>query len=323
MPTNEQLTRLGIFLAVGYLCAGIVVSVFAGLPLWAGYFNSEFLFIALITVITMAIGAALGIALMRFLVPRYGIKTIFEQDVLILMIGLLFLALAMNPAMLAIGLIVAVGAGAVYFFENFNVQLKAVTTGGISVLTLAGWAVGPVVAVAALTAFSDLGLLTLRLIFAHYIIIAFWVWVQRLGLHENFAEAPASIHKLYQEFQEQRSSMRRQDKYNHETRHGSIPLRAPGNGASAAASTGAAPGSASSASSARTDTGISTGAGSSAHPADATCSTSQPRASSPSSGSPANSSTDSSGAAASSEESAARAAAASIPKKKKGFFGRM
>lgn len=315
MPTNEQLTRLGIFLAVGYLCAGIVVSVFAGLPLWAGYFNSEFLFIALITVITMAIGAALGIALMRFLVPRYGIKTIFEQDVLILMIGLLFLALAMNPAMLVIGLIVAVGAGAVYFFENFNVQLKAVTTGGISVLTLAGWAVGPVVAVAALTAFSDLGLLTLRLIFAHYIIIAFWVWVQRLGLHENFAEAPASIHKLYQEFQEQRSSMRRQDKYNHETRHGSIPLRAPG--------TGAAPGSASSASSARTDTGISTGAGSPAHPADATCSTSQPRASSPSSGSPANSSTDSSGAAASSEESAARAAAASIPKKKKGFFGRM
>ena len=220
MPTNEQLTRLGIFLATGYLCAGILVSIFASLPYWVAYFESDFLIGSVVVVVSLVVGAAIGIALMRYLVPRYGLKNIFEQDVLIVMIGLLFIALAMNQAMIVIGLLVTSGATAMYFYENFSEQTKAAREGGIGVLTLCGWALGPIVAVVIIAFFGDYGLITLRALIAHYIVIAFWVWVQRLGLHMDYEFAPEGIKRLvvaYQKAQER-------DEYNKKTRHGAFSV---------------------------------------------------------------------------------------------------
>lgn len=220
MPTNEQLTRLGIFVATGYLCAGILVSIFASLPYWVAYFESDFLIGSVVVVVSLVVGAAIGIALMRYLVPRYGLKNIFEQDVLIVMIGLLFIALAMNQAMIVIGLLVTSGATAMYFYENFSEQTKAAREGGIGVLTLCGWALGPIVAVVIIAFFGDYGLITLRALIAHYIVIAFWVWVQRLGLHMDYEFAPEGIKRLvvaYQKAQER-------DEYNKKTRHGAFSV---------------------------------------------------------------------------------------------------
>ncbi|HIX57551.1 MAG TPA: hypothetical protein H9850_08805 [Candidatus Anaerobiospirillum pullistercoris] len=220
MPTNEQLTRLGIFVATGYLCAGILVSIFASLPYWVVYFESDFLIGSVVVVVSLVVGAAIGIALMRYLVPRYGLKNIFEQDVLIVMIGLLFIALAMNQAMIVIGLLVTAGATAMYFYENFSEQTKAAREGGIGVLTLCGWALGPIVAVVIIAFFGDYGLITLRALIAHYIVIAFWVWVQRLGLHMDYEFAPEGIKRLvvaYQKAQER-------DEYNKKTRHGAFSI---------------------------------------------------------------------------------------------------
>ncbi len=220
MPTNEQLTRLGIFVATGYLCAGILVSIFASLPYWVAYFESDFLIGSVVVVVSLVVGAAIGIALMRYLVPRYGLKNIFEQDVLIVMIGLLFIALAMNQAMIVIGLLVTSGATAMYFYENFSEQTKAAREGGIGVLTLCGWALGPIVAVVIIAFFGDYGLITLRALIAHYIVIAFWVWVQRLGLHMDYEFAPEGIKRLvvaYQKAQER-------DDYNKKTRHGAFSV---------------------------------------------------------------------------------------------------
>ena len=220
MPTNEQLTRLGIFVATGYLCAGILVSIFASLPYLVAYFESDFLIGSVVVVVSLVVGAAIGIALMRYLVPRYGLKNIFEQDVLIVMIGLLFIALAMNQAMIVIGLLVTSGATAMYFYENFSEQTKAAREGGIGVLTLCGWALGPIVAVVIIAFFGDYGLITLRALIAHYIVIAFWVWVQRLGLHMDYEFAPEGIKRLvvaYQKAQER-------DEYNKKTRHGAFSV---------------------------------------------------------------------------------------------------
>ena len=201
MPSTEKLTRLGIFLATGYLCAGIVVAIFVGLPLWVNFFSSEFYIGALITIVTMLVAAVIGVGIMRALVSRYGLKPIFDMDVLILMIGVLFLALAMNQAMVVVGLLVTIGGGTLYFIENFSVQMKAASQGGTKALSLVGWALGPIIAVAALTIFADHGLLTLRILLAHYIVIAFWVWVQRLSLHEDYAEAPEFLHRMYESYQ--------------------------------------------------------------------------------------------------------------------------
>ena len=241
MPTNEQLTRLGIFVATGYLCAGILVSIFAGLSYWVSFFGSEFVIAAIAVCALVVVGAAIGICLMRYLVPRYGVKNIFEQDVLILMIGLLFIALTMNQAMLVVGLLVTSGAMAVYFFENFAVQTKAASDGGVRTLTLAGWALGPIVSVALLTIFGDYGLITLRVIFAHYIVIAFWVWVQRLGLHMDYQDAPQSILRLVASHQASEAKAKQQDEYNKKTRHGSLAVEAPKAQAAKSAAPAAAP----------------------------------------------------------------------------------
>lgn len=193
MPTNEQLIRLGIFIATGYLCAGVVVAIFAGLPLWITFFDSEFSIAALVVSSTFIAGLIIGMLLLRPLIPKVGVKAVFEQDVLILMIGLLFMSLAMNQAMLIVGLLVTGAAMSWYFTANFNVQVKAAKTGGMSALTLGGWALGPIVVVFALQYFEQYGLLTLRLIYGHFIIFAFWVWVQRLGLHTDYSDAPQFV----------------------------------------------------------------------------------------------------------------------------------
>lgn len=193
MTFQEKLIRSGIFTAVGYLCAGIIVTLIAGLSFWVEYFESSYNVGALTTVGVVFVSGVIGILLMRFLVPRYGLKPIFEQDVLILMIGLLFIALTINKAMLIIGMAITSGAVAVYFFENYKLQVNAARAGGSSALSLFGWALGPVVSMLALVLFADYGLLTIRIIFAHYIAIAFWVWVQRLGLHMDYHDAPDSI----------------------------------------------------------------------------------------------------------------------------------
>ena len=199
MPENDQLTRLGIFLAVGYLCAGIIVSIFISLNLWVDFLQSELSILATTTIVGIIVAAVLGMAAIRFLVPRYGVKAIFEQDLLIVMIGLLFLALALNQAMGVVGLIITVGGATVYFYENFTTQVKAAADG--HPFQLCGWALGPIVAVAAYFIFSNYGLLTIRVLFAHYIVIAFWVWVQRLALHTDYSDAPKSMQRLYREFQ--------------------------------------------------------------------------------------------------------------------------
>ena len=169
---------------------------------------------------SLVVGAAIGIALMRYLVPRYGLKNIFEQDVLIVMIGLLFIALAMNQAMIVIGLLVTSGATAMYFYENFSEQTKAAREGGIGVLTLCGWALGPIVAVVIIAFFGDYGLITLRALIAHYIVIAFWVWVQRLGLHMDYEFAPEGIKRLVMAYQKAQE----RDEYNKKTRHGAFSV---------------------------------------------------------------------------------------------------
>ena len=196
MPSNEQLLRLGIFIATGYLCAGIVVAIFAGIPLWVSFFNSEISIASLIVSATFIAGLIIGMLILRPLIPKVGVKAVFEQDVLILMIGLLFMSLAMNQAMLIVGLLVTGAAMSWYFTANFKVQVSAAKKGGAAVFTLGGWALGPIVAVAALIYFADQGLLVLRLIYAHFIILSFWVWVQRLGLHTSYDNAPAFVLRI-------------------------------------------------------------------------------------------------------------------------------
>ena len=203
---TEKLIRTAIFSSVGYLCAGITVSLFAGINLWTQFLETDEAVFSLAVVLAFILSAIAGIVLIRYLVPKIGAKTVYEQDILVAMIGMLFIALSINIAMLFVGVIVCTGALAVFFYENFTRQLNLVKELNHSnqvseskqskakVFYLSGWALGPIIAVLAISIFSNLiGVLTLRILFAHFIVISFWLWIQRLGVHESFADAPTAL----------------------------------------------------------------------------------------------------------------------------------
>ena len=195
MEKTEKIIRTAIFSSVGYLCAGIAVSLFAGINLWSQFLETDETVFSLAVVLTFILSAIAGIVLIRYLVPKIGAKTVYEQDILVAMIGMLFIALAINIAMLFVGVIVCTGALAVFFYENFTRQLNFVKglnhsklnqrkQSNSKVFYLSGWALGPIIAVLAISIFSNqIGVLTLRILFAHFIVLSFWLWIQRLGVH--------------------------------------------------------------------------------------------------------------------------------------------
>lgn len=189
MLNKESALRLAIFISVGYLCAGTIFSVFASIPLWLDYLQLTFIQATFGVVISLFLSSLVGMLLVRYFVPRYGAKEIYEQDILIYMIGMLFVALTINEAMFIIGLFVAMGSLAVFFYENFKRQITVARTGTKYSLFFAGWLLGPVISIIVITIFYDLGLLIVRLLFAHYIALAFFVWIQRLALHEDYKDA--------------------------------------------------------------------------------------------------------------------------------------
>lgn len=193
MPSNISLNRFGVFAAVGYLCAGSVVAILAGLPLFAVYLESNLYLVAGVFVACFIVAAAVGMLLIHYLVPRYGAKPIYEQDILIYMIGMLFMALTINQAMFLIGIFITFGALAVFFYENFTRQISIARRGFPTALALCGWGLGPIVAVIAIASLLDYGLIVARVLFAHYIVIAFWVWIQRLSMHEEYSDAPTFL----------------------------------------------------------------------------------------------------------------------------------
>ena len=185
MEKTEKIIRTAIFSSVGYLCAGIAVSLFAGINLWSQFLENDETVFSLAVVLTFILSAIAGIVLIRYLVPKIGAKTVYEQDILVAMIGMLFIALAINIAMLFVGIIICSGALAVFFYENFTRQLNFVKElnhskfnqskqSNSKVFYLSGWALGPIIAVLAISIFSNLiGVLTLRILFAHFIVISF------------------------------------------------------------------------------------------------------------------------------------------------------
>lgn len=201
MENSEKMIHIAIFSSVGYICAGTAVSLFAGIALWSSFLEMDETVFSLALVITFILSACAGLLLIRYLVPKIGAKPVYDQDILVAMIGMLLIALSINTAMLFVGVIICSGALAVFFYENFSRQLRFVKelsssekSSKAKFFYLSGWALGPVISVLSVSVFSNLiGVLTLRILFAHFIVISFWLWIQRLGVHETFADAPTAL----------------------------------------------------------------------------------------------------------------------------------
>lgn len=193
-----------------YIDAGSIVAGAAGMALWQEYLQLTGWQVGLLTACSSnAIGAAIGALIGGVLCDKFGRKFVYTYDLLIYMVGMLFIVFGYNNptvlftlpelpftvgyTMFLFGYLIvglAVGADVVASWtliaEQAPAENRARHCGSAQVF----WAVGPAVVLlmqASLGFFlgEANGLLANRIVFGHLIIVAFVVWLLRLGMPES------------------------------------------------------------------------------------------------------------------------------------------
>ena len=193
-----------------YIDAGSIVAGAAGMSLWQKYLALESWQVGLLTACSSnAIGAAVGALIGGMLCDRFGRKFVYTYDLLVYIFGMLFIVFGVSTpgitfsvgsctltlgyllflfGYLTIGL--AVGADVVASWtliaEQAPAENRARHCGSAQVF----WAIGPAVVLLMQAALGyalgeENGLLANRIVFGHLILVAFVVWLLRLGMPES------------------------------------------------------------------------------------------------------------------------------------------
>ncbi|MFJ4761167.1 MFS transporter [Kocuria marina] len=172
-----------------YIEAGSIIALATSLTLWQEYFGFSNLVVGLVAAVSAnAFGAAVGAMIGGPLGDRYGRKFIYTYDLILYMLGTLFVVFAVAPWMLVLGVVltgIAVGAGVpvawTYIAEEAPSENRAKHVGTAQF----AWSLAPALVFLFATFVVPLGLLGSRIVFAHLFVIAFITWWIRRGLSES------------------------------------------------------------------------------------------------------------------------------------------
>jgi inositol transporter-like SP family MFS transporter len=172
-----------------YLDAGSIVALGAGMALFQKEFNLTPSAIGLLAAIgPNAIGCALGSFLGGWLGDKLGRKRIYQYDLMVYALGILIAALAVNAAMLFLGTFivgVAVGADVPASLALVGEFAPAKARGKLLGFTQVAWCLGPVIVLWLALALAPLGLLGIRIVLLHLLVVAIVTWALRQGLAES------------------------------------------------------------------------------------------------------------------------------------------
>jgi inositol transporter-like SP family MFS transporter len=196
MPEAEQggLTRTewrNTILAglANYIDAGSIVAGAAGLTLWTKLFGLSSGFVGFIGAFSSnAISAGVGALIGGWLCDRLGRKRIYQWDLLVYAFGLLWIIFAQAPWMLVFGYILAglaVGADVPASWTLIAETAPAKARGRLAGVAQVLWMLGPVVVLLLAFALSSLGVLGIRIVFAHLFVVALVLWALRRGMAES------------------------------------------------------------------------------------------------------------------------------------------
>lgn len=188
---------------ISYIDAGSIVAGASGLTLWADYLGMSSVQMGLLAALSSNTGgAALGALIGGKICDKYGRKFVYNWALLIYMIGVAIICCATSYPMFLLGYVVVglmVGADVVaswtFIAEEAPSRNRAKHCGSAQI----AWMLGPVVVFLASIPMNEMfGLLGNRLIFAHLIVVAAWIWWQRLRMPEssNWAAAKAKEKEL-------------------------------------------------------------------------------------------------------------------------------
>lgn len=175
---------------ISYIDAGSIVAGASGLSMWADYLGMSSVQMGLLAALSSNTGgAALGALIGGRICDKYGRKFVYNWALLIYMIGVAIICFATNYPMFLLGYVIVgltVGADVVaswtFIAEEAPSKDRAKHCGSAQI----AWMLGPVVVFAASIPMNEMfGLLGNRLIFAHLIIVAAWIWYQRLKMPES------------------------------------------------------------------------------------------------------------------------------------------
>ena len=187
-PTQPWRTTFQAALA-SYLDSGSIVAGAAGLAVWAREFGFSTGTVGLIAAISSnAISAGVGALAGGWLCDRYGRRRIYQSDLLLYAFGALWIVAAVAPWMLLIGYAcvgLAVGADVPASWTLVAESAPARRHGRHGGVAQLLWGTGPIVVLLAAFALSGLGLLGIRIIFAHLLVLSLALWRVRRGMHES------------------------------------------------------------------------------------------------------------------------------------------
>lgn len=172
-----------------YIDAGSIVAGAAGLSLWQAYLGMDGSQLGLLGALSSNAGsAAVGALIGGRLCDTYGRKFVYTYDLLVYMAGMLLIVFGFNYPMLLAGYIIVglgVGADVVASWTMIAEQAPAKNRAKHCGSAQFAWALGPAVVLLLSVLLSDYGLLGNRIVFAHLILVAAWVWYQRLRMPES------------------------------------------------------------------------------------------------------------------------------------------
>ncbi|WP_182187414.1 MFS transporter [Pectinatus frisingensis] len=172
-----------------YIDAGSIVAGAAGLSLWQAYLGMDGYQMGLLAALSSNAGsAAVGALIGGRICDKYGRKFVYTYDLLIYIIGMLLIVFGINYPMLLIGyVIVGLGVGAdivaswTLIAEEAPAKNRAKHCGSAQF----AWALGPAVVLLISAWINQYGMIGSRIVFGHLIIVAAWVWYQRLKMPES------------------------------------------------------------------------------------------------------------------------------------------
>src|SRR4051794_2286361 len=187
--TREEWRNTVLAGLANYIDAGSIVAGAAGLTLWTKEFGLSSSFVGLIGAFSSnAISAGVGALVGGWLCDQYGRKPIYQWDLLVYAFGLLWIIFAQQPWMLVSGYVLAglavgadVPASWTLIAETAPDKERGKHAGVAQVL----WMMGPVVVLLLALALSGLGVLGVRIVFAHLFVGALVLGAMRRRMSES------------------------------------------------------------------------------------------------------------------------------------------
>lgn len=179
-----------------YLDAGSIVALAAGLKLFQNNLHLSGGAVGVLTAIgPNAIGCAIGALVGGRLGDKLGRKRIYKYDLLIYAAGVLCIALSFNAPMLFLGTFVvglAVGADVPTSLALVGELSPSGARAKLMGYTQVAWSAGPVVVLLLSLVLSPFGLLGIRIVFLHLVLVSLVTWALRQGLSESARWTAAS-----------------------------------------------------------------------------------------------------------------------------------